>query len=76
MDRIDVESIISVPVEENNPPPSYDAAIKKNNYFPEVLKHQSQPTTIATDIPENKKTKEKELSLLRLVIHFIFYKKS
>ena len=68
-----MESIIPVPVEENNPPPSYDAAVKKNNYFPEVLKHQKKPTTMATDIPKNKKTKETELSFLRLVNTFSYF---
>ena len=75
MDRIEVESIIPVPLElpENNSPPSYDAAVKKNNYFPEVLKHQARPVRLAGDNPKNKKIMEKELSFLKLVCSIFLF---
>ena len=73
MDRIEVDSILPVPLEErgidDNPPPSYDAAVKKNNYFPEVLMHQKNQTNTPTDKPKKRKIMENDLSILKLVIN-------
>ena len=70
MDRIEVENV--TPVEEvdmDNPPPSYDAVVKKNNYFPEVLMHQKKSPNMAIVKQRTQKRMESELSFLNLVIY-------
>ena len=78
MDRIEVDSILPVPLEErgidDNPPPSYDAAVKKNNYFPEVLMHQKNKTSPGI-MRKRKRTSRSELPFLKLVKYIILFLK-
>ena len=71
MDRIELDSIVPVEeveeVEDNNSPPPYDAAVKKNNYFPEVLMHQHQNQPTPRVVRRPKRTIPTELPFLKLV---------
>ena len=71
MERIELDSI--VPVEEveevgdNNSPPPYDAAVKQNNYFPEVLMHHKTQQHTPDNKRKPKRTIQSELPFLKLV---------
>ena len=77
MERIELDSI--VPVEEveevgdNNSPPPYDAAVKQNNYFPEVLMHHKTQQHTPGNKRKPKRTIQSELPFLKLVWSIIFY---
>ena len=76
MDRIELDSIVPVEeveeVEDNNSPPPYDAAVKKNNYFPEVLMHQHQNQPTPRVVRRPKRTIPTELPFLKLVWSSLF----
>ena len=67
MDRIELDSIVPVEeMEETNSPPPYDAAVKKNNYFPEVLMHQNNKTAPSI-VKKRKRPIQSGLPFLKLV---------
>ena len=66
MDRIELDSIVPVEEVEDKSPPPYDAAVKKNNYFPEVLMHQNKKNTPGI-MRKPKRTIRTELPFLKLV---------
>ena len=75
MDRIELDSIVPVEeVDDNNSPPPYDAAVKKNNYFPEVLMHQKNKTSPSI-MRKRKRTSRSELPFLKLVKYIILFLK-